>query len=102
MADLPIACNLTESEFQIRRGSTLERVRNLAKEVKSLKAGYSFRFTPEDGLLLDLAAMIEQERKCCPFLDFELIVESATGPLWLKITGPEGTKSFLRDLFQLT
>jgi hypothetical protein len=101
MTQLPIACTLAESELRARQDSVLEHMRGLAKEVTELESGYAFRFVAEDGLLLELAEMIEQERKCCPFLQFKLLVEYATGPIWLDITGPEGTKAFLHEVLQL-
>ena len=42
--------------------------------------------------------MIAKERKCCRFLDFELKVHAAEGPVWLAISGPEGTKHFLESM----
>jgi hypothetical protein len=46
-----------------------------------------------------LAQLITFERECCPFLRFSLRLEPANGPLWLELTGPEGTKVFLQSLF---
>jgi hypothetical protein len=101
MTDLPVACRLAESDLRARQGGVLEHMRGVAKEVKDLESGYAFRFAAEDGLLPELAEMIEQERKCCPFLKFKFLVEPAAGPIWLDITGPEGTKTFLREVLQL-
>ncbi len=102
MTELPIACKLTESEFRARKDGLLQQMRDLAKEVKAIDSGYALRFAAEDGLLLKLAKIMEQERKCCPFLKFRLQVECATGTIGLDITGPEGTKKFLHELLRLT
>jgi len=42
------------------------------------------------------AEFITLERLCCPFLTLALEVERERGPLWLKLTGREGVKPFLR------
>ncbi|MBL8167428.1 MAG: hypothetical protein JNJ50_04710 [Acidobacteria bacterium] len=74
----------------------------LAQEITALDAGYKLRFAPDGGLLPRLAEFVEQERQCCPFLQFTLTVESAAGSIYLTITGPEGTNAFLEDAFQLS
>ena len=48
---------------------------------------------------IELAQLIVFERECCPFLRFNLSVEATNGPLWLELTGPDGTKAFLQSLF---
>ena len=39
------------------------------------------------------------ERECCPFFTFVLEREPTGGALWLRLTGPEGTKQVLSDVF---
>jgi hypothetical protein len=56
------------------------------------REGYAFRFAPD--AFADVARFVANERKCCPFLDFEIAAESA-GPVWLRLTGPAGTRAFL-------
>ena len=43
--------------------------------------------------------MIDRLRLCCPFMRFRLTIEPGNGPALLELTGPEGTKDFLRALF---
>ena len=42
--------------------------------------------------------MIDAERQCCRFLQFELSIAPDLGPLALTLTGPEGTQQFLEAL----
>ncbi len=35
----------------------------------------------------------------CPFLKFSITVEPGDGPVWLEMTGPQGTKEFLVEVF---
>ena len=59
-----------------------------------LDDGYRFELERRDGLIEMIGRFIENERKCCPFFDFDLRVP-ATGSLALTITGPEGAKAIL-------
>jgi hypothetical protein len=60
--------------------------------------GYRYRFdTTPDGLSA-LAAVVDRERQCCRFLHFSITLEPNLGPIWVDVSGPEGTKAFLADL----
>jgi hypothetical protein len=61
--------------------------------------GYSFRLPP--GTLLTVARWVALERKCCPFFTFQVELAGDEGPLWLRITGSDGIKAFIRAEFQL-
>jgi hypothetical protein len=47
------------------------------------------------------AEWVSYERKCCPFFTFALEQSADGGPVWLRITGPEGVKVFIREAFGL-
>ena len=66
---------------------------NRAEERATLTNGYAFRFPPTS--LEDVARFVANERKCCPFLSFEMTLAPESGPLWLRMTGPEGTQGVL-------
>jgi len=94
---LPLACAPEAippkdrvTHFAAARNLLLER----AAGRSDLPDGYQFRFAAD--AFDDLVRFVGAERQCCPFLAFELIVAPAGGPLILKITGPEGTRSVLR------
>jgi hypothetical protein len=97
--ELPIACKLTDPEFQQRRTELLNTFRNSLLETKELAEGYAYRFPADGNWIAELAQLITFERQCCPFLRFNLRLEPAEGPIWLELTGPEGTKGFLQMLF---
>jgi len=65
-------------------------------QVQPLPNGAAYRLSAEAETLMLSAAFIAQERRCCPFLHFELSLDAA-GVLWLRLTGPEGTATFLRE-----
>ena len=96
---LPIACSLTDSELQERRRGVLEKVRSAVVEVRELEDGYTYSFPSGGERLSELAQLVDLERQCCPFIRFCVTVESDNGPIWLEMTGPEGTKEFLATTF---
>jgi hypothetical protein len=98
-SELPIACSLTDAEFQQRRAELLRTFQDALLETKELDDGYAYRFPSGANWISELAQLITFERECCPFLRFQLRLEPANGPLWLELTGPEGTKDFLQSLF---
>jgi hypothetical protein len=100
MNSLPIACNLTGAELQERRRTVLEKLRGAVVEVEELADGFAYSFSAEGNRFPELAAMIELERQCCPFLQFRVTVAASNGPISLEITGPEGTKDFLSSTFE--
>ena len=95
----PIACSLTDPEYQQRRAELLRTFQGALLETKELDEGYAYRFPSGANSIAELAQLITFERECCPFLRFQLRLEPANGPLWLELTGPEGTKEFLQSLF---
>ena len=85
-----------QAHFALARELLHER----AEERTVLPNGYAFRFSPE--ALTEVARFIANERKCCPFLSFELSLAPEAGPLWLRMTGPEGARSVLDAELGLT
>ncbi len=67
-----------------------------AQEVRELPNGYGFRFSADE--YPTIAAFIANERLCCPFFNFGLEVTPERGPVWLRLTGREGVKDFLRPM----
>ena len=96
---LPIACSLTSAELQERRSTLLQKVRSAVVEVKELDDGYAYSFPSDGEWHRELTSLIDLERQCCPFLRFRITVEANGGPMWLDLTGPEGTKEFLVSTF---
>ena len=91
IACVPSAIEATArtAHFDLARELFEKRV----EERATLPDGYAFRF-PRDSLE-DVARFVANERKCCPFMSFELALSPGSGPLWLRMTGPEGTRDVL-------
>ena len=67
------------------------------QEVKELPDGYAFRLPAESATILSVAEWITFERLCCPFFTFALEIEGEGKPLWLRMTGREGVKEFMKS-----
>ena len=65
-----------------------------AQEQRELEDGVALRFSPDE--LLNVAAFVENERRCCSFYTFTIEVTPGHGPLWLRLTGPDGVKEIFR------
>ena len=94
----PIACSLTTAELRDREVTLLAEFRSAVVETEELQDGYAFRLSGDGKWIGLIAELIVAERECCPFLTFELAALSNRGPLIVRVTGPAGTKEFLRTL----
>ena len=83
-----IAAEARPGHFTLARRLFTERVR----ERREWREGYAFCFDTD--ALEDVARFVANERKCCPFLSFTVEV-SGDRPVWLRMTGPPGTREFL-------
>jgi hypothetical protein len=94
----PIACSLTTAEFRDREATLLAQFKSAVVETEELQDGYAFSL-PGDIESIELAGkLIMAERECCPFLAFALIAQPNTGPVIVRVTGPNGAKEFLRTI----
>jgi hypothetical protein len=72
------------------------RLRARKQTVRELPDGYEFSW-PGDRETVDMVfEWAAGERRCCPFFDIEIRMGREGGPLWLRLTGREGTKEFIR------
>lgn len=96
---VPIACALTDRELQIRRKDHLDKAAASLTATRETPDGFIYCFALRDSILRELAEIIELERGCCPFLDFELSVRSDDAEVALKISAAEPqAKEIVRSL----
>lgn len=69
-------------------------------ERHEIATGIELRVDRSKVSILDLARWIEAEKRCCAFLRLAIEQEPHDGPLWLRLTGPEGVKDFLAAEFE--
>lgn len=63
-------------------------------EIKEVARGYAFRLPLETPMLHKAIDFIANERLCCPFFTFTLVVGEA---LWLEITGSDEVKEYMKQ-----
>lgn len=101
---IPLACRpgaITpenrQAHFELLSRLFKERLRE-RRVTDELPNGYEFRFDPD--AFADLMRFMSNERRCCPFLAFDLRVFPNEGPIWLRMSGPPGTRAFLDEELQ--
>jgi hypothetical protein len=72
------------------------QLRAIKTGVRELSNGYAFQFPADVKTVQLVAEWAAGERLCCPFFDISIRLEPEGGPVWLTITGREGTKRFLQ------
>ena len=95
--NVPIACNLSalDEQEQQRRGHLASNLREAVCEIVPASDGYAFRFGEVKTDLREIAEFISLERRCCPFLEFQIEVGGENDSINLHIRGREGVKEFL-------
>src|SRR5271156_312442 len=94
--EMPIACRLSDAELRERSATILSRFRSAVLATQEIDEGYAFHI-PRDKLAI-AADLIAAESECCRFLTFELIAPPNLGPVIFRVTGPSGTKEFLKTI----
>ena len=94
--DMPVACCLTSAELREREATILAQFRSAVIDTEELLNGYAFRVPDDRKWVAITAEMIVAERECCPFFTFELVAQPGKGPVVVRVTGPAGTKDFLK------
>jgi hypothetical protein len=96
--EMPIACRPAALTADERERSRILRneIAAAASKTVELPNGYSFLLRGDPQVFRSAAEWITLERRCCPFLSFEIVWAQgdATAPR-LSLTGPAGTKGFL-------
>jgi hypothetical protein len=103
MTDPPISCNLfglTAAE-RLRQQELHKQLFSRDESVRELPNGYAVGLPATKENILAVAEFISLERVCCSFFRFELEVGRQEEPVWLRITGGEGVKEFLKTQFKL-
>jgi hypothetical protein len=97
--NLPIACDMNAVSPEQQDLWVREIVPNLygaVEEIAELPNGYAWRLPSSPQILRLAAEELDIERLCCPFLHLSLEIAQARGPFWLRLTGDEGAKAFVR------
>jgi hypothetical protein len=93
-----VACSLSDLELRERETTLLAQFRSAVIETEELPDGYAFRVPGDRKWVAIIAKMVVAERECCPFLTFEFVAQPGMGPVIVRVTGPAGTKDFLKTV----
>ena|SRR5215468_5363449 len=93
----PIACNLDalDRAEQARRAELARSVVGRARRAVETADGFALQIEDVPALIGDALEWVRLERRCCPFLRFELAFDTDAGPVWLRLGGGPGVKDFL-------
>jgi hypothetical protein len=98
----PIACRLDAlSPAERQRQKTLRTQLDAAVvRVSETADGYVFIYRDDSDVLLQAAEWLALERRCCPFLDFELAWRADSQAPTLRVGGSDpAVKTFIADTF---
>ena len=96
--DIRVACCLSDAELRKRVATLLARFEPAVVATEELPDGYVFRMLGDKKWMGIVWEAIMAERECCPFLTFELTAQPNMGPVSVRVTGPAGTKDFLKTI----
>jgi hypothetical protein len=89
-----VVCTLTDSEKRTRREELRAGVLALITTVRETEEGFALGFTP--GSLDTLREFVAFESRCCSFMTYT-IDDHDNSLTWLRLSGPEGAKDFIRN-----
>ena len=94
-----IGCLLSARDFAIRSDELAGGLFAAVAEMVEVPDGYAYRLAGAERSLESVLAFIAAERRCCPFLAFEIAFEPHGGPVWLRMRGSPRVKAFIADTF---
>ena len=96
-ADPPLACNLAalSAPERERHAALLAELGTMTREMRETKDGYALRLHADAPGFQRVAEWITLERRCCPFLRFDLRWNAGEEEPWLELGGRAGVKELL-------
>jgi hypothetical protein len=98
----PFACDRSALSAEQRKRHFDElgpQLRSLVKGLHELSDGYEFQFQADPATIQLVAEWAAGEHACCPFFDIDLRLEREHGAFWLRLSGREGVKEFIKADF---
>lgn len=94
----PHALSSAEQEYWVKE--IVPKLYSQVQEIQELPNGWLWRLPNTAEVLTLVAQDLNMERLCCPFVRYTLEIEPHHGHFWLRMTGEEGVKEFLRMSFE--
>jgi hypothetical protein len=95
----PFVCNrtaLSPAERKRHFDELSPMLLSLRTGVRELPNGYAFQFPADPKTIQLVAEWVAGEHACCPFFDIDITIPREGGPLWLSLSGRDGTKEFIK------
>jgi hypothetical protein len=102
-SEVVIACDpsgLSPDQMEYWVGEIVPKLYKRVQEIQELPDGYAWRLPSDSETLMLVAEDLNMERLCCPFVRYTVEIEPNQGPFWLRMTGGEGVKEYLRMAFE--
>ena len=102
-AESPFACDraaLTPLARKRHFDELSPALRARKKSIRELRDGFEFEFPSDTPMYQLVSEWVAGERLCCPFFDIDLRMEREHGTFWLRLTGREGVKQFIKVDFE--
>ncbi|MEO7988627.1 MAG: hypothetical protein ABI663_03745 [Chryseolinea sp.] len=96
LEEAKLSCKLTTPELQQRKKTVIAELKNHVLEKTETEKGFKYKFNGSDKMLDLLNCFIKTERLCCSFFVFNLTASSDNSFAWLELSGPDGTKDFIK------
>jgi hypothetical protein len=98
MTSQAVACTLTAEQQRCESEALLPGLAARATTTEWTSSGIRFSFLPSSDTIEAISMVIDRERKCCSFLDFQLNIPAGGNAFLLELRGPPGTREFLSEL----
>lgn len=98
--EVPEYCGVTEETIEERKPNVVAMMERL-EDALPVQGGYRFTFPGDDETLAMVTTFLENERRCCPIAEYELVCSGSTEPIQLTMQGPERMQDDIREGMQL-
>jgi hypothetical protein len=97
MEKAKLSCKLSTPELMERKNTIIAELKSLVRERNEIKNGVQYTFESSDRIIDLISNFIKTERLCCDFFDFNLNISADPGSMQLTLSGPDGTKEFIKE-----
>jgi hypothetical protein len=98
---IELSCKLSTPELRRRKEAVIAHLKKQILYTRELKNGFAYKFPGADTIIDELITFIKTERLCCKFFTFNISIAGHKSETWLKITGPQGAKDFIKTELEL-
>jgi len=91
-----IACQLPDKQKRDRYLYLINDYFRGLRQFGELFDGFYFEFPSNDEWINKVIEFVKFERKCCPFIKFEIIFKPNDGSIRINLRGSKNTKEYLK------